>query len=250
MKNESKNKCLVINCSKTKLIDESVLPAIKRYDGPLFKVLRKYISNKNEEASNLSVYILSAKYGFISADEKIYNYDCFLTLNEANKIRENVTNSFKSVCQNNKYEEIFIALSKNYLTLLDGFDDIKSKLVFATGGNGHKSSQLKQWLYDDYKIENGQSKVVTKHLKAIGNATICGKKITLNNEEVTEIAEKSLQKEIGNPYNFKDWYVQIGKNKVGPKWLVSQLSDLPVGKFTSREARRVLTQLGVEVISQ
>ena len=248
-----KKKCLIINCSKTKIKGENTLPAIKRYDGPLFRVLRKYILDESQDVSELSIYILSAKYGFISANEEIYDYDCFLTSSDANKIRENVLSSFKKACQKNEFKEIFFALSKNYRMLVDGFNDdncSKARLLFATGGNGHKSSQLKQWLYNDYSTNNKKTKVLKKQLKHFGKTTLCGQKISLNGKQILEIAEKSLQKKCGNPYNYKDWYVQIGEKKVGPKWLVSQLSNLPVGKFTSGEARRVLAQLGVEVISQ
>ena len=248
-----KKKCLIINCSKTKIKGENTLPAIKRYDGPLFRVLRKYVLDESQDISELSIYILSAKYGFISANEEIYDYDCFLTSSDANKIRENVLSSFKKACQKNEFKEIFFALSKNYRMLVDGFNYdncSKARLIFAKGGNGYKSSQLKQWLYDDYKTNEEKLKALKNQSKSIGNATLCGKKIVLSSEQIVEIAEKSLQEKFGNPYNFKDWYVQIGENKVGPKWLVSQLSNVPVGKFTSKEARRVLTQLGVEVISQ
>lgn len=65
---------LIIACSGRKRTDSGLLPAIARYDGGHFRVLRKartdgYLSNY------LDVLILSAKYGLIEACKPIANYE-------------------------------------------------------------------------------------------------------------------------------------------------------------------------------
>jgi hypothetical protein len=42
-------------------------------------------------------------------------------------------------------------------------------------------------------------------------------------------------------------YVLLDGQRVAPKWLVSQLTNYPVGSFTTDKARRLLGQLGIEV---
>ena len=51
---------LIMACSARKRATEDLLPAIDRYDGPAFRVLRKYLSHA--ERPGLTVMILSAKY--------------------------------------------------------------------------------------------------------------------------------------------------------------------------------------------
>jgi hypothetical protein len=56
-----------------------------------------------------------------------------------------------------------------------------------------------------------------------------------------------LSKRVGVNSSRLTWYVAVGGQRVGPKWLVSQVTGLPVSAFHTDEARRVLQQLGVEV---
>jgi hypothetical protein len=58
---------LILACSQRKNPARGKLPAIDRYDGPAFRVLRKY---SRDSAANLpTVLILSAKHGLIAADQ-------------------------------------------------------------------------------------------------------------------------------------------------------------------------------------
>ncbi len=62
-------KALILSCSKAKL--EEPGPAIQVYDGPMFRILRKY-------KPHLDVFILSARYGLIPAMHFIEPYDLTL----------------------------------------------------------------------------------------------------------------------------------------------------------------------------
>src|SRR4051794_5911479 len=68
---------LVISCSQRKVLDEKPIPAVDRYDGPAFRVLRKYLREVHDPS--LTVQILSAKYGLIDAEYPIPYYDCRMT---------------------------------------------------------------------------------------------------------------------------------------------------------------------------
>lgn len=60
-------------CSKSKLPDVGLLPAKDRYIGLHIKETIEF-----SEKENLPLYILSGKYGLISGDENISNYDYYL----------------------------------------------------------------------------------------------------------------------------------------------------------------------------
>ena len=67
---------LVLACSERKVTAAGLLPAVDRYDGPPFRVLRKYL---REHTGAPDILILSAKYGLIPSDQQIPYYDCRIT---------------------------------------------------------------------------------------------------------------------------------------------------------------------------
>ena len=56
---------LILACSRRKRPDDGLLPAIERYDGPAFRVLRRYLRERPAGAPD--VFILSAEHGLIGA---------------------------------------------------------------------------------------------------------------------------------------------------------------------------------------
>ncbi len=60
-----KKRLLILSCSQRKSESLERLPAIERYNGPLFFVLRRFIRECPGQARHLDVYILSAAYGLI-----------------------------------------------------------------------------------------------------------------------------------------------------------------------------------------
>lgn len=66
-------------------------------------------------------------------------------------------------------------------------------------------------------------------------------------EQTLEAARGALAENWGNPKRYESWCVLVDGQPVAPKWLVSRITRLPVGSFTTDEARRLLTRLGVEV---
>lgn len=55
------DRLLILSCSRRKRLDTDLLPAIERYDGPAFRVLRRFLRERPFEAPD--VLILSAEHG-------------------------------------------------------------------------------------------------------------------------------------------------------------------------------------------
>jgi len=77
-------KLVVMGCSATKREDAGTMPAIDRYDGPMWRTLRARLAElpaaRDAIASGeLLITVLSARHGFIPADVQIENYDCRMT---------------------------------------------------------------------------------------------------------------------------------------------------------------------------
>lgn len=65
---------LVLGCSQSKRETPGLLPAIDRYDGSSYRVLRSYLRERQWPTS-LSVAILSAKYGLVGGFTGFEDYD-------------------------------------------------------------------------------------------------------------------------------------------------------------------------------
>src|SRR5579885_631674 len=65
---------VVLGCSALKSHAPGLLPAVERYDGPMYKVLRAFLRT-SEWPDDLSVAVLSAKYGLIGGLASIEDYD-------------------------------------------------------------------------------------------------------------------------------------------------------------------------------
>lgn len=69
---------IAMACSGTKRPDAGELPAIDRYDGPMWRTLRAALAELPESARP-EVWFLSARYGFHPATLPIVNYDGVLS---------------------------------------------------------------------------------------------------------------------------------------------------------------------------
>lgn len=71
----SSKRLLILACSATKRDGEKYMPAIERYDGPLWRTLRSV----DPGGSKAKVAFLSARLGFRAADTPIEMYDTRMT---------------------------------------------------------------------------------------------------------------------------------------------------------------------------
>src|SRR5919199_6232989 len=74
---------LILACSRCKRPDRGLLLAVERYDGPAFRVLRRFLREGQSEAPD--VRVLSAEHGLISHDLPIANYDKIMTSSRAHE---------------------------------------------------------------------------------------------------------------------------------------------------------------------
>ena len=140
---------LILSCSKAKRRTSLAVQAIELYDGPAFRVVRRFISNSDISA-DLDIIILSAKHGFLSSSTRIATYDLRMgsnTVPPPTKLREQL-----AVCTlGQHYSEVFINLGSDYLshlpdlkTVLDG----PPSVLTARGRIGERLHSLKEWLFN------------------------------------------------------------------------------------------------------
>ena len=146
--NGSFNDLLILSCSQKKIKNKVLLPAIERYDGPSYKVLRK-IMKRNNYNNSLDIAIISAKYGLLQPYEKIEDYDIKMNKEIAESLNNDVAQELRKQIYNNKYENIFINLGSDYILAMGGFNKKlprNTEILYAKGKIGERLSQMKKWL--------------------------------------------------------------------------------------------------------
>lgn len=222
------------------------MPAIERYDGSAFKVLRKFLHECPNEAQRLDIYILSAEFGLIHSAHPIPFYDRKMTEIRSQELHSSVLSKLEYIMLTKSYEELFLIAGKNYHVAFSGYESIIPLNVTyrtATGGLGKQLSELYFWL----RGETSKSNSIEYSIPRNGLPKLRGIEISLTSEQVIEIARQAIAKDLKTAIRCQAWYVTVDNYQVAPKWLVSQLTGVPVSQFGTGDARRILNQLGIEV---
>jgi hypothetical protein len=138
---------LVIACSQKKTLGDDPVPAIERYDGPAYRVLRKYLREFPDAAP--TVLILSAKFGLIPSDHPTPPYDCRLSKKIALDLPPRVMESAREVLGSRTWNAIAVCAGRDYRIVLDGFESLVppgAEFVVLQGGQGTRLTNLKKWL--------------------------------------------------------------------------------------------------------
>lgn len=147
---DCKRRLLILSCSQRKHTSEDLLPAIERYNGPLFWVLRRFLRECPREAKQLDIHILSAAYGLISADFPTPFYNQKMNMSRVVELQPEVNTAFSNIFRNN-YASICFVLGKTYLKVFDGLQHIipsSTESIVTHGPIGKKQVQLKRWLWE------------------------------------------------------------------------------------------------------
>ena len=116
-------RCLILSCTQAKRGDERLLPALERYDGPAFRVVRRFLRETDPALWDVDLYALSARYGLISANQRIADYDQRMTPTRAAELRPDVLSRLRRILSQG-YTEVFLSLSRSYLQAVNGFETL------------------------------------------------------------------------------------------------------------------------------
>ena len=182
----------------------------------------------------------------IPHDLPIAAYDRKMTPARARELRPQIFADLERLIAPRASLETLICAGKQYLLALP-MDEAsplsRASVRVCDGALGRKLAELHDWLHGGPPKLRYNSSMLTE----CNRAGIRGVEVTLTPEQVFDIAAEALAEGWGNPERYESWYVEVNERCVAPKWLVSQLTGLPVGVFHSDEARRVLQQLGLQV---
>jgi len=132
----------ILGCSQAKSETAGLMPAVTRYDGPLFRVLRAFLRN-HAWPERLSLAVLSARHGLIGALTGVERYDQRLTPFRASQMQEMVTRDLTRLLATHETADLF--MGKKYLQAinLEALGERAGRLRFIEGAIGRKLAQLR-----------------------------------------------------------------------------------------------------------
>jgi hypothetical protein len=116
---------LILSCTERKRHDLDLLPAVERYDGPAFRLLRGF---RKQTSESLEVYILPAQFGLIDCEEPIPYYDQMMTPHRATEPEPQIGERFRHIFRTAHHGE----QAKSQLLFCMGrvyFDVLKAVMV-------------------------------------------------------------------------------------------------------------------------
>ena len=146
---EAPHRVLILSCSHAKVDTPGRMLAINRYDGPTFKVYRKFQSEQSQKAAQIKTYILSAKFGLITDQTPIPNYEQKMTKTRAEEIKPEIA----AYLRDSAYvgaTGIMFCMSPLYriaLTMPVLREGVRIELT--PGGIGKKIAKLRRWLHEE-----------------------------------------------------------------------------------------------------
>lgn len=143
----SADRAVIVSCSRRKRDDAQPLPAIERYDGPYYQVLRRYIRHGGGRVPH--VWIISAEHGLIKSSEVIFAYERRMTSARAAELSASIENRFVALWTS-EVTQLLISLSRDYEEAFARcLSHVPPHVVLqrTAGGIGMRSGQLRRWLH-------------------------------------------------------------------------------------------------------
>ena len=145
-------KLLILGPSYRRKTDPQPLPAIERYDGVYYRIVRKYMDKIRKKEIDVII---------ITEDLEIVDYktplpykpprgktwhNFALSKREIEEKMHHVKEKIEEIIRSKRYEEVFIVLNKNYLNLLPDISPYVRSIIISSGGFGSKAKELKSWI--------------------------------------------------------------------------------------------------------
>ena len=235
------SRLLLLSCSHRKNRDPSLIAAIRRYDGPFFRAVRRGQS----ATADVETYVLSARFGLVHAADEIPWYDQRLTAERKQELTRCIGPRLRELADPARFTAAFVCAGRGYLDVLDPhLCHLSAALpvTLAAGGLGEKLTRLTGWLVGFRPVACAAVRADAEVIK------VRGVEITATREEILALADDALRSDDPHARRCHGWYVPVDGGRIAPKWLVHKLTALPVGRFHSDDARRALASLGVPVL--
>lgn len=223
---------LILGCSHKKKSERG--RAIDVYDGPLFRTLRRRIS---ETSRPLEILILSARHGILREDDLIDPYDEKLTSPASPKLAEKVAAELTNILPL-ALDSVLIIAPRNYIANLpiEFIRERSTRLDIFSGRMGRCQVRLLEWLGIDHHRE-------PRKPNSLGPLSAYSTPIGAN--EIQQ-ATQLLPIKSASSHRVTQWYACIDNQYVPAKRLAAALTGAPVSSFETCHAIALLHRNGIE----
>jgi hypothetical protein len=146
-------KLIILSSSERRNSALGLLPALERYDGLYFRLIRKYLNNRKLRQTDVAIV---SERGIILGTDCIPYWEPFqrktrgqLALPKSTIARDRMKNLKRlEKLLSRQYDEIFINVGKGFYQLIEGFEKLATtKITYAKGrGLGPKATSMKDWI--------------------------------------------------------------------------------------------------------
>jgi len=144
-------KAIIVAASqRRKREPKTPIPALERFTGVYFRVLKKYI--REGKLTQTDIIILSPEHGIIQVQDKIPYTEptekLLLNKDMIAKMRKNNLQILEKIFNKKQYSKIYVNVGRTLIKLIEGFDKLtQAKIVYAAGpGLGPKAQHMKNWI--------------------------------------------------------------------------------------------------------
>jgi len=143
-------KLLILGPSYRRSTSQELLPAIERYDGLFYRIVRRNMDKVKEKGIDIIIVTedLELATPEIKLPYKPPMGNMWRTLPPVSRDPEKIEKLRSQILEivKKRYDEIFIALNKHYQTLLPDLTPYTKQTVLDLRGLGSKARTLKEWL--------------------------------------------------------------------------------------------------------
>jgi hypothetical protein len=231
---------LLLACSRRKRPAPALMPAVERYDGPAFRVLRRYMRSHADTGTRVS--ILSARYGLISPDTLIVDYDETMTAARAAEMAPIVADRLRELFDVSPVDEVLVRAGATYRRALGDVTWIAARgtrVRFIAGPPGVQLAILRDWL--------GGSPACgwQRHAPRSCHGAVSDAGWSADD---ARMAARRVLAGARTAHHRGTWAVPIDGSCVPVKPVVAELTGWQTSAFHTDTARRLLTRLGVPVV--
>lgn len=138
---------LLLSCSDRKLEYETKLPAFEVYDGPYYRVLRKFL-RESPWPRNLAVSALSAKHGLFGVIKEIENYDMRMDQDRARAKAGECAMILRRWREEERISKVHVVLGPDYQpAVAPALESIGAECQYFDGPIGMRQSQVRNFLH-------------------------------------------------------------------------------------------------------
>jgi hypothetical protein len=174
-----------------------------------------------------------------------------MTTQRAHELLPSVRTAFERIFAARTFGAVYLAVGRDYLFALQGIEGKippATTLTIASGSQGKRLAGLHDWLYGAPPALRAGASGSPSQLPLAKGIRMRGVTVSMTADEVRARARQALEHDAEHRAGrYQAWYVALDGQRVAPKWLVSHITGLAPGAFTTDDARRLLARLGFAV---